>query len=134
VAEADALHLPEGLPAYALVVLLVAISGTFYLPERLNDWHGMYDITREPVRQVQSVAGDAPLLVFVEGSHWVQYGPLFYFNSPWLDGPVVVAHLGLEETNQKVIETFSGREVWYYWVDEVLTTAPPPERPPEDEE
>lgn len=132
-AEADALHLPEGTAAYALVVLMVAISGTLYLPDRLNDWHGMYEITREPVRQVQAVADDTPLLVFVEGPHWVQYGPLFYFNSPWLDGPVVAAHLGSEETNQKVIETFTGREVWYYWVDGVLSQEPPPERPDEED-
>lgn len=130
--EADALHLPPEVESLALAVLIVAISAAVYLPQRLDDWHGMYDITRRPVEQVQAIAADGPLLVFVEGPHWVQYAPLFFFNSPWLDGPVVAAHLAeSDEANQATIATFPGREVWYYWVDGVLTQERPPERPDE---
>lgn len=99
---------------YGALGALIALNAAVYLPARLSEWHGLYSITRAPIERLEEIRESDRVLVFVRGRHWVQYGALFSLNSPWLDGPVVVAHDISPEHNAAVRELFPEREVWYY--------------------
>ncbi|GAB4467475.1 MAG: hypothetical protein Kow00124_00410 [Anaerolineae bacterium] len=104
-------------PAFVLVALLaagLAVNLFAYLPQRLEQWHDLYGITRTPVDDLEALRGDDPALVLVRGSRWVEYAALFSLNSPWYDGPVVVAHDVTPDLSAAAARAFQGRQVWYY--------------------
>jgi 4-amino-4-deoxy-L-arabinose transferase-like glycosyltransferase len=100
--------------AYAVLAALILINGVFYLPKRLADWHGLYGITREPVEAVEAARQGRQALIFVHGVRWVDYAALMALNSPWLDGPVVVAHDLNPELTASLTALYPDREVWFY--------------------
>jgi 4-amino-4-deoxy-L-arabinose transferase-like glycosyltransferase len=114
-------------PVFLLLAALIAVNGLVYLPVRIRDWHGLYGITRAPITRLESLSQSDRILIFVDSAHWREYAPFFYFNTPWLDGPIVAAHAGSAERNAQVIALYPDREVWYYKPDifwRSPTTAP----------
>ncbi len=97
-----------------LLIGLIAVNVSLYLPDRLSDWHGMYNITAEPVVQLERLRQSDSVVVFVRGEHWIDYAPFFAMNSPWLDSSTVAAHdLGLNYVHA-VMSLYPEREVWFY--------------------
>lgn len=99
---------------FSLLVALITLNALTYLPARLNDWRGLYDITREPLDKLAELQETERVLVIVRGGHWIEYAEFFAFNSPWYDDPVVAAHDIDQDYTSRLIAHFSDREVWFY--------------------
>jgi hypothetical protein len=99
---------------FGVLAVLIALNALTYLPTRLNDWHGLYDITREPLDRLAELQESERALVIIRGGHWIEYAAFFAFNSPWYDDPVIAAHDVNEDYTSQLIEHFSDREVWFY--------------------
>jgi hypothetical protein len=61
----------------------------------------------------------------VHGNRWIHYGALMSLNSPWLDGPVVVAHYADPADVPSIVGLFPDREVLYA-EGTVVSHEPPP--------
>jgi 4-amino-4-deoxy-L-arabinose transferase-like glycosyltransferase len=106
-----------------VLLLLVLLNITTYLPGRISYWRGLYEIHRLPLSTLENLAEDRPVLVLVRGNHWVEYAPLFAGNSPWLDEQIVAAHDFSPERTGEVIALYGDRTIWYYR-DGIFSRAP----------
>jgi 4-amino-4-deoxy-L-arabinose transferase-like glycosyltransferase len=93
--------------------LLVGWSILFTIEPRILAAFGLFDITRQDANTIAAATlHDA--LVFVHGDYWTSYAALSWLNAPTLDGNVLfVKDRGVAE-NQRVIEGYPGRTVYYY--------------------
>jgi 4-amino-4-deoxy-L-arabinose transferase-like glycosyltransferase len=110
----------------ALVAALVAVNGALYLPERLGSLYGLYTITRGPIDELEELRQGRDVLVVVRAKRWIYYGELISLNSPWLDGPIVVAREQSPMLTARVLAMFPERDVLYYYDGEFSTEPPPP--------
>ncbi len=111
-AALDKVQLLQTSITFGLLAVLIALNGLTYLPTRLDNWHGLYEITREPLLSELQESGQA--LVIVRGGRWVEYAEFFALNSPWYDDPVIAAHDINEDYTSRLIAHFPDREVWFY--------------------
>ncbi len=108
----------------AVVVVVLAILGNvlLYLPDDLRDRYGTYDITAEPIHQIETLAGSDRVVVLVQGGFWFQYAALFSLNSPWYDTQIVVVHDMNLATRHAVLALYPDRTVWYSWNEQFSRT------------
>lgn len=97
----------------AAVGLLVTLNLTAYLPRQLNRYHGLYGITAEPVRILESVPMHQALVVVRDQGGWKDYAGAFALNRPGLDGDVVYAS-ECPELIEPLLASFPGRSVYYF--------------------
>jgi hypothetical protein len=119
-------------PLYGLVIGLVALNALSYLPDRIGEWHNLYSINRDPIEAVQAAQQSDHVLVLVHGNRWIQYGALMSLSSPWLDGPIVVAHYADPAVVPSIISLFPDREVLYV-EGSIASHQPPPPLPDSSE-
>jgi hypothetical protein len=100
--------------SYGLLAVLIALSALTYLPKRLDDWHGLYGISREPLDRLAELQETDRVLVIVRGRRWIEYAVFFAFNSPWYDDPVIAAHDVNRDYTIELVSRFPDREVWFY--------------------
>lgn len=117
--------LAQQISHYLPLALVLAISSSVYLPNRIDDWQGLYGITRAPLEQLETIRGENEVLLFVRGSRWIDYAALFSENTPWLDGPVLAAHDMNEGMTSYIQSQFPEREAWFYR-DGMFTQTPTP--------
>ncbi len=110
----------------ALMAALVAVNAALYLPERLGELYGLYTITRAPIDELEELRQGRDVLVIVRAKRWIHYGELISLNSPWLDGPVVVARDQGPQLTARVLAMFPERDVVYYYDGEFSLSPPPP--------
>ncbi len=99
---------------YSSVLLaLVAVNLSFYLPRQLSAYRGLYGITSVP-RDVVAAADLGNALVIVkEERGWWDYAVLFALNEPTLDGEIVYASdCGAE--NDELVARYPGRSVYTF--------------------
>jgi dolichyl-phosphate-mannose-protein mannosyltransferase len=101
-------------PVYSVLGLLLAVNLASYLPARMAEWHGLYDITLKPVEQLRLIQQTDRVLILIRGQSWPSYAPFFAYNNPWYDGPLVAVHDNLQGRADELIALFPGREVWFY--------------------
>jgi 4-amino-4-deoxy-L-arabinose transferase-like glycosyltransferase len=93
--------------------LLIGWSIFFTIEPRILAAIGLFDITRQDANTIAAAAlHDA--LVFVYGDYWTSYAALSWLNAPALDGNVLFAKDRGVAENQRVIEAYPGRTVYYY--------------------
>lgn len=103
-----------GVALAALVVTLLAANFAFHMPGRIRDVKGLYNITREPlVALAQRQRGD--VLVVARGERWWEFGALMVQNSPWLDGPLIVARDIAPEATEQFIAAHPDRQLLYFY-------------------
>jgi hypothetical protein len=96
------------------LTVCIAWGVIFVTGPRLLAGRGLYDITREDVRQIAS-AGIHHALVFVQTDYWTDYARLSWLNAADLEAGDNIFAKDLDpETNQHVTSSFPGREVRYY--------------------
>jgi hypothetical protein len=103
-----------GIPAYAALAVLIALTVALYLPKRLADWHDVYGINRTAIERLDKLRQTDHVLVLVRGGHWQDYAAFFFYDSPWLDGPIIAAHDNSTTHQRDAMTLFPGREVWFY--------------------
>jgi len=98
----------------AALAALLALNVTTTIPARFSLWRGLYFVTDEPWRAVQS-AQLHNALVIVQNKLWTDYGAVLWVNSPTLDDDLVFARDQGEDKNAAVMAQYPGRQV--YWLD-----------------
>jgi hypothetical protein len=108
-------------PAFLAILLsMVTFNLAYHLPNRLQEAHGFYGISREQLRPIRE-AGLENALVIVYAERWLEYGALLAGMSPTLDDPVVYARGGGDAADAAVISQFPGRSVYYLVRGELFT-------------
>jgi hypothetical protein len=120
-----------------LVAGLVGYNLVVYLPDRLQEMHGLYGINRDILRnfldaRVFQEAGDGndqpaeaadtrpvqPALIIVHSETWHFYGALLELEDPFLTTPFIFAW-SLHPTIDAVLHNdFPGRTVYHYYKDD----------------
>lgn len=96
---------------YAVPAALIALSLAFYLPARFDKIRRLPEwFTRAELDRVVALAGGRPALVIVASQKWRDFGPVWSLNSPWYDGPIVVAH-SIGDRNIETLRRYPGRRV-----------------------
>lgn len=101
-----------------VVAVLISINLFIYMPQRLGDMRGLYNIQRSSLALFESTAAQSltPALVIVHPqSDWVEYGRLLDLSSPYLNTPFVFTISRGEELNAAVIRQFPDRRVYHYY-------------------
>jgi 4-amino-4-deoxy-L-arabinose transferase-like glycosyltransferase len=109
----------------ALLAGLLCVNVAFYLPGRFDDLRGLYGITRAPL-EVLAAHQRSDALVIVRAERWLEYSALLAQNSPWLDGPLVVARDVDPATTAQVLALYPERQVLYFDHGKFVDLPPPP--------
>jgi hypothetical protein len=123
-------HLQRARPwlAAALVVGLVGWNFIFYLPNRLNEMHGLYEISRQ--NHAPFLTGEAqemtPALIIVHSPRWMHYGALLDLQDPFLTTPFIFVWSRGPMADAAVAESYPDRNVFYYYVEEPYSFYPEP--------
>jgi hypothetical protein len=106
--------------------LLIACNLLLNIPFQVYSHQGYNFVSRQQLDLVASVA-ETPALVLVGGeeSGWWEYGALFSANTPWLDGPIVVARDLDPAHNSHLIDLFPGRHVYQLEGNTMRPIVPP---------
>jgi 4-amino-4-deoxy-L-arabinose transferase-like glycosyltransferase len=98
-----------------LAVLTLLITGNLVLnlPYQAYSHQGYNHVSRRQLDLVrETVQTPALVLVAAEEPGWWEYGALFSANTPWLDGPIVVARDIDPILDDELIDHFAGRHVY----------------------
>jgi len=106
-----------------LLAAMVAIGLVTTLPDRMQEAHGFYGITRAQMRPIEE-AGLHQALVIVYAERWLEYGAMLGEMSPLLDDDVIYARGSGPDVDAEVVAEFPGRSV-YYLTQGQLTPYPP---------
>lgn len=104
----------------SLLFLLAAGAAIVNGPRYLQHYQEYNFVSRDALSLLEQQT-QKPALVFVEpGADWWRYGALFSANTPWLDGPIVVARDLDPRTNRRLISHFPERHVYRLSQDDLL--------------
>ncbi len=96
----------------ALVLLLVCGALLINSPRYLRQYQGYNFVDRQALTLLENDT-EKPALVFVShGPDWWRYGQVFSANSPWLDGPLVVARDLGPRLNRDLMRHFPERQLY----------------------
>jgi hypothetical protein len=100
-------------PALTVLALLISSNLLVNIPYQTNVYRGYNFVSRDPLDFVTN-AVETPALVLVAGEldNWWEYGALFAANTPWLDGPIIVARDPGASRRTWLIDHFPGRQVY----------------------
>ena len=123
--------------AVMLVVAgLVSYNLAVYLPDRLQEMHGLYGINRDIIRnfhnaRISQETGEAmgqpaeagarpvqPALIIVYSDTWHFYGALLELEDPYLTTPFIFAWSQNPTTDAALPNDFPERTVYHYYEDE----------------
>lgn len=106
----------------AVLTLLLALVGWALLisaPRYVQQYEGYNFVSRDALTRIERQTGK-PALVFVPHSaDWWHYGELFSANTPWLDGPIVVARDRGPRLNRQLLAHFPDRRAYRLLDDEL---------------
>lgn len=105
------------------LVVLVVVNLAITIPERMEEAHGFYGITRAQLAPIEE-ADLHNALVIVYAERWLEYGAMLASMSPMLDDDVVYARGGGPEADAAVIAGYPGREVYYLIQGELSRSVP----------
>jgi hypothetical protein len=103
-----------------LIAGLVGWNFAFYLPSRLNEMHGLYEISlknHEPflTEEAQEMT---PALIIVHSPRWMQYGALLDLQDSFLTTPFIFIWSRGPRVDAEVADSYSDRNVFHYYVEE----------------
>lgn len=97
-------------------LLLLLICGAYIVagPSYVDEYSGYNFISRHTLSLIEEEA-QTPALIFVDpGLDWWSYGEVFSANSPWLDGPLVVARNLGPRANRRLMQHFPERYTYLF--------------------
>lgn len=121
--------------ATGLLLLLVGAAYIFAGPRYVEEYRGYNFVSRHTLTLIEKEA-QTPALIFIDpGLDWWDYGAGFSTNSPWLDGPLVVARDLGPRANRRLMQHFPDRYSYslfrgtLHQLREPRVTRPSPEPP-----
>lgn len=102
-----------------LLAALVAYNLSVYLPKRLQEMYGLYDMRREELAPFETAEAKAlaPALFIVHSQRWMRYGVLIELENPDLTSPFIFAWSGAAD-NQVAAEYYHDRTVMHYYIED----------------
>jgi hypothetical protein len=111
------------------LAMLLGYNLFAYLPGRLGEMHGMYNIDRamlEPFYTVEAQRLSPALVIVHTQKEWTEYGGLLELQNAQLDTPFIFALYRRDSSIAKYSEAFPERGVYHYYPDEPFTFYPNP--------
>jgi hypothetical protein len=102
----------------ALLLILLLINTTMYLPQRLGGMHGLYKVMRSALEPVQEADLGKTLLIVHTSETWYEYGRLITLGPPFIDGDLILALSRGSGRDHQVIEAYPEHEVVHYYPDQ----------------
>ena len=101
------------------VGVLVGINLTQFLPVRLGEMRGLYNIERSDQIPFQTpdTQALAPALVIVHTGRWMEYGALLDLEDPQFTTPFIFAWSISPATDASLANDFPDRSVYHYYPD-----------------
>ena len=112
-----------------VLAVLVGYNLCAYLPGRLWEMHGMYNINRSMLEPFYTVEAQAiqPVLIIVHTQvEWTEYGGLLELQNAQLDTPFIFALNRRDAVISDYYEVFPGRKIYHYYPDEPFKFYPLP--------
>lgn len=106
-----------------IVALLISANLIFYLPTRLQEMRGLYDMDRADLLPFATPQAQAltPALIIVHPSEWMDYGVLLELQDPFLNTPFIFIYSRGTKPDHTVAEAFPDRVVYHYYPDDPYT-------------
>lgn len=99
----------------AMLALLLAVDGLFYLPPRLGMLAGLNDIRRAHMRPIQQAGLQRALIIVHPAASWREYGTLLPLTPPFTQGElIIVVNVG-PEGNARLAARFRQWPVYDYY-------------------
>jgi 4-amino-4-deoxy-L-arabinose transferase-like glycosyltransferase len=99
----------------ALVLILLALNVDFYLPARLQQMTGLYDMNLVARDRLQAAA-PAKALIIVHPLHsWTEYGTLLTLTPPFADSELLLAYTRGSEQDLRLAQTYADRPAYEYY-------------------
>jgi hypothetical protein len=97
----------------------VGINLTQFLPVRLGEMRGLYNIERSDQLPFQTpdTKALAPALVIVHTGRWMEYGALLDLEDPQFTTPFIFAWSISPATDASLANDFPDRSVYHYYPD-----------------
>lgn len=102
----------------ALLLVLLLVNITMYLPQRLAGMHGLYGVERSALEPLQEADLGKTLLVVHTLESWYEYGRLITLGPPFTDGDLILALSRGSGRDHQVIEAYPEHEVIHYYPDQ----------------
>lgn len=107
----------RSLSVSALVLTLVSLNVMYYLPARLQQMTGLYDMTLAVRARLQSVAPDRALVIVHPAKSWTEYGALMTLTPPFADGDLLLAYTRGSDQDLRLAQTYADRPAFDYYPD-----------------
>jgi hypothetical protein len=99
----------------ALVLVLLALNVGFYLPARLQQMTGLYEMNLGARDRLQAVV-PADALIIVHPRHsWTEYGTLLTLTPPFADGDLLLAYTRGSEQDLRLAQSYADRPAYAYY-------------------
>lgn len=105
----------RGVGVGAVVLTLLLLNLGFYLPARLRQMSGLYDMRRADGQPLEALALDRALVIVHPKSAWTEYGALLRLTPPFADGDLLLAYTRGTETDRKLAQAYADRPVFHYY-------------------
>jgi hypothetical protein len=105
----------RGIGVGAVVLTLLFLNIGFYLPARLRQMTGLYDMRRADGQPLEALALDRALVIVHPLTSWTQYGALLRLTPPFADGDLLLAYTRGTETDRKLAQAYADRPVFHYY-------------------
>ncbi len=105
----------RSLSVSALVIVLVGLNIGYYMPTRLQQMTGLYEMNLASRDRVQATAPANALIIVHPKYSWTEYGTLLTLTPPFADGELLLAYTRGGEQDSRLAETYPDRPVYDYY-------------------
>jgi len=105
----------RSLSVSALVIVLVGLNIGYYLPARLQQMTGLYEMNLAERDRLQAVAPANALIIVHPKYSWTEYGTLLTLTPPFADGELLLAYTRGSAQDLRLAETYTDRPVYDYY-------------------
>jgi hypothetical protein len=99
----------------ALVLALLALNVGFYLPARLQQMTGLYEMNLASRDQLQAVAPAKALIIVHPAHSWTEYGTLLTLTVPFADSNLLLAYTRGAEQDLRLVQLYTDHPAYDYY-------------------
>jgi len=105
----------RSLSVSALVLVLLALNVGLYLPARLEQMTGLYDMNLAARNRLQAMAPAKALIIVHPASIWTEYGTLLTLTPPFAEGELLLAYTRGSDQDLRLVHSYADRPAYEYY-------------------
>ena len=105
----------RSLSVSALVLVLLALNVGLYLPARLEQMTGLYDMNLAARNRLQAMAPAKALIIVHPASIWTEYGTLLTLTPPFAEGELLLAYTRGSDQDLRLVQSYADRPAYEYY-------------------